>query len=243
MGASRKIYTSGSRSENRRRKKAAGMSKIYRILAVVLILSGLALLSYTGVERFLVSQRQQELKEEYERTAGFRNLYEGPPEVIEISEWQPMMLIIPAIDVELATVGGGDVFDKTLLDLGPTHFNDLTDRGLPSNGDLPSTRGGNVSFAGHRAGRWNFFLDIDKLEEGDEIYLDVMEEGYRFIYEVEWVEVFDKLDWGPIESTDYPAITLQTCEPPHISNPDYRLMARGRLVDVIDIPVAAPEVN
>ncbi len=233
MGASRKIYTSGSRSENRRRKKAAGASKIYRALAVILILSGLVVLGYTGVERYLVSQRQDKMMEEFERTAGFRNIFEEPPEVIEISEWQPMVLIIPAIDVELVAVGGGDVFDEQLLDQGPTHF---------QMSDLPSTERGNVAFAGHRAGRWNFFLDIDKLEEGDEIYLD-LEDGYRFIYEVEWVEVFDKYDWGPIHNTDYPAITLQTCEPPHISNPDYRLMARGKLVDVIDIPVEAPEVN
>jgi len=108
--------------------------------------------------------------------------------------------------------------------------------------DLPSSERGNVAFAGHRAGRWNFFLDIDQLEEGDEIYLDV-EDGYRFIYEVEWVEVFDKYDWEPIWSTDYPAITLQTCEPKHVSNPDYRLMARGRLVEVVEIPFEAPEVN
>ncbi len=243
MGASRNIYSSGSRSEKRRKKKAAGMTMFYRILAVILIVAGLGVLGYTGYERLMVSQRQQQLREEYERTAGFRNLFEEPPEVIEITEWQPMMLIIPAIDLELAAVGGGDVFDESLLDQGPTHFNDLTDRGIPSAGDLPNTREGNVSFAGHRAGRWNFFLDINKLEEGDEIYLDAMEDGYRFIYEVEWVEVFDKYDWDPIRSTDYPAITLQTCEPPHVSNPDYRLMARGKLVDVITIPVEAPEVN
>jgi len=135
--------------------------------------------------------------------------------------------------VELAAVGGGDVFDEELLDQGPTHF---------QMSDLPNTEMGNVAFAGHRAGRWNFFLNIDKLEEGDKIYLDV-EDGYRFIYEVEWVEVFGKYDWEPIHSTEYPAITLQTCEPPHVSNPDYRLMARGRLVEVKEIPASAPEVN
>ncbi len=233
MGASRRIYSSGSRSESRRKKRADGKNKVYRILAAVLIVAGLGVLGYTGFERLMVSQRQQQLQEDFERTAGFRNIFKEPPEMIEITEWQPMKLIIPAIDVELVAVGGGDVFDEQLLDQGPTHF---------QMSDLPSTEGGNVAFAGHRAGRWNFFLDIDKLEEGDEIYLDV-EDGYRFIYEVEWVEVFGKYDWEPIHSTDYPAITLQTCEPPHVSNPDYRLMARGKLVDVKDIPVEAAEVN
>jgi sortase A len=143
-----------------------------------------------------------------------------------------MRLIIPAIEVDLVAVGGGDVFDRKLLDQGPTHF---------QMSDLPSTEGGNVAFAGHRAGRWNFFLNIDKLNEGDEIYLDVG--GYRFIYLVEWVRVFDKYDWTPIDSTEYPAITLQTCEPPHVSNPDWRLMARGTLDKVIIAPVEAPEAN
>ncbi len=233
MGASRRIQSSGSRSENRKRKRAAGMTMFYRVLAAVLIVAGLGVLGYTGYERLMVSHRQEQLMEEFERTAGFRNMFEEPPDVIEITEWQPMKLIIPAIDVELAAVGGGDVFDEQLLDQGPTHF---------QMSDLPSTERGNVAFAGHRAGRWNFFLNIDKLEEGDEIYLDV-EDGYRFIYEVEWVEVFDKYDWEPIHSTDYPAITLQTCEPPHVSNPDYRLMARGRLVEVKERPASAPEVN
>ncbi len=233
MGASRRIHSSGSRRDNRRRKKAQGMSKVYRILAAVLIAAGLSLLGYTGYERLVVNQRQDQLIEDFERTAGFRNMFEEPPEVIEITEWQPMKLIIPAIDLELAAVGGGDVFDEQLLDQGPTHF---------QMSDLPSTESGNVAFAGHRAGRWNFFLNIDKLEEGDEIYLDV-EEGYRFIYAVEWVEVFGKYDWEPINTTDYPAITLQTCEPPHVSNPDYRLMARGKLIDVQEIGGGELEVN
>jgi LPXTG-site transpeptidase (sortase) family protein len=98
-----------------------------------------------------------------------------------------------------------------------------------------------VAFAGHRAGRWNFFLDLDQLKEGDEIFLDVA--GYRFVYLVEWVEVFDKYDWSPIDSTDYPAITLQTCEPKHVSNPDYRLMVRGALSEVVLLPVEAPPAN
>lgn len=227
-------YDSGiSRREARRRKKAAARARFYRITAAILMVAGLGILAYTGLERYLVDYRQEQLKEEFERTAGFRNLFEAPPDIIEITEWQPMKLTIPAIEVELAAVGGGDVFDKALLDQGPTHF---------QMSDLPNTERGNVAFAGHRAGRWNFFLDIDQLVEGDEIYLDV-EDGYRFIYEVEWVEVFDKYDWQPIWSTDYPAITLQTCEPKHVSNPDYRLMARGRLVDVVEVPFELSEAN
>ncbi len=233
MDDSRRVINRGSRKVSRRKEKAARTARIYKVVAAVLILAGVGILGYTGYEQMMVDYRQEQLREDFEAKAGFRRIFEDEPEEIVIEEWQPMRLIIPSIDVDLVTMGGGDVFDENLLDQGPTHF---------QMSDLPSTEGGNVAFAGHRAGRWNFFLDIDQLEEGDEIHLEV-EDGYRFIYEVEWVEVFGKFDWEPIYSTDYPAITLQTCEPKHVSDPDYRLMARGKLVEVEDIRVEAPEVN
>ena len=222
---------SGSRSEARRRKKNTGKSRFYKVLATVLIVTGLGVLGFAGGQRLLVNYNQAKLRSDFEATAGFSHLVQEPQEVA-ITEWQPMRLIIPAIEVDLVAVGDGDVFDKALLDQGPTHF---------QMSDLPNTEKGNVAFAGHRAGRWNFFLDIDQLNEGDEIFLDVA--GYRFIYLVEWVDVFSKYDWSPIDSTDYPAITLQTCEPKHVSNPDYRLIARGALSEVILLPVEAPPAN
>ncbi|HED23536.1 MAG TPA: class E sortase [Firmicutes bacterium] len=223
-----------SRKEQKKKKKPNGSNRFYRILATILIIAGLGILGYTGAQHLMVNYRQKQLREAFEASAGFRFLAQEvkEEEIVAIHEWQPMRLIAPAIDMDLMAVGGGDVFDKKLLDQGPTHF---------QMSDLPNTEGGNVAFAGHRAGRWNFFLDLDKLEEGDDIYLDVA--GYRFHYEVEWVRVFDKYDWSPIYSTDYPAITLQTCEPPHVSNPDYRLMVRGALVEVVPAPVEAPQVN
>ncbi len=223
----------GSRKELRKKKKATGKAKVFRIVAAVLIIAGLGVLGFAGFQEMMVNYRQTQLRDEYEATAGFSHIdRDQKPEQVVIEEWQPMRLIIPSIDVDLVAVGGGDVFDKALLDQGPTHF---------QMSDLPSTEGGNVAFAGHRAGRWNFFLDIDLLNEGDEIYLDV--DGHRFVYLVEWVEVFSKYDWGPIDTTDYAAITLQTCEPKHVSNPDYRLMARGKLDEVIYVPVEAPDAN
>jgi len=222
-----------SRKEKRIKKKATGKSKFFRVAATLLIIAGVVILGYAGLQKVLVEYNQAKLRDAYEATAGFKHLPEDEEiGFVEITAWEPMRLVIPSIEVDLMAVGDGDVFDKGLLDLGPTHF---------QMSDLPNTERGNVAFAGHRAGRWNFFLDLDKLEEGDDIILDVG--GYRFIYKVEWVKVFDKYDWSPIESTDYPAITLQTCEPPHVSNPDWRLMARGALDKVEMIPVEAPEAN
>lgn len=226
----------GSRKEKRNSNKATGKSKLFRNLALFLIVAGIAVLGYAGAQRVIVNYNQAKLRDAYDATAGFRHMEieEEEEEIgdVFISEWQPMRLVIPSIEVDLVAVGGGDVFDHKLLDQGPTHF---------QMSDLPNTEKGNVAFAGHRAGRWNFFLNLDKLNEGDEIYLDV--DGYRFVYLVEWVKVYDKYDWSPIETTDYPAITLQTCDPPHVSNPDWRLMARGALDRVELVPVGAPEAN
>ncbi len=230
-----------SRKEARIKRNTAGKAKVYRVVAAVLIVAGLGILGYSGYQRLLVNYRQAQLRDTYEAMAGFRQLVEEPPEKVIITEWQPMRLIIPAIEVDLITVGNGDVFDRKLLDQGPTHFNDLTNIGVNVLGDLPNTERGNVAFAGHRYWPEPFFYNLDKLEEGDEIYLDV--DGYRFVYLVEWVEVFSKYKWEPLETTDYPAITLQTCEPKHVTNPDWRLMARGALHEVIIIPVEAPEAN
>ena len=229
-----------SRKELRKVKAGSSKSKLFKIIAVVLILAGFGVLGFAGFQKLYVGYHQAKLREAYQATAGFKRV-ELVPEKIVIEEWQPMRMVIPAIDVDLVAIGGGSVFDKALLDKGPTHFNDLTSMGVNVPGDLPNTERGNVGFAGHRAGRWNFFLHLDKLTEGDEIYLDVA--GYRFIYEVEWVKVFGKYDWEPLETTDYPAITLQTCEPPHVSNPNYRLMARGKLESVIPVPMELPDAN
>ena len=230
-----------SRKEVRLKKKASGKAKFYRVVAALLIVAGLGVLGFAGFQRVMVNYRQAQLRDDFEATAGFRHLGEEPPVTVTITEWQPMRLIIPAIDVDLITVGGGDVFDKKLLAQGPTHFNDLTKLGFNVLGDLPNTERGNVAFAGHRYWPEPFFYNLDKLEEGDEIYLDVG--GYRFVYLVEWVKVFSKYEWEPVETTDYPAITLQTCEPKHVTNPDWRLYARGALSEVILTPVEAPEAN
>jgi LPXTG-site transpeptidase (sortase) family protein len=229
-----------SRKEIRNEKAGSSKSKLFKVIAVVLILAGVGVLGFAGFQKLYVGYQQAKLREAYQATAGFKRV-ELVPEMIAIEEWQPMRMVIPAIDVDLITVGGGNVFDRALLEKGPTHFNDLTSMGLNVPGDLPNTEKGNVGFAGHRAGRFNFFLNIDKLNEGDEIYLDVA--GYRFIYLVEWVKVYSKYDWEPLETTDYPAITLQTCEPPHVINPNYRLMARGKLESVIPVPVELPDAD
>ena len=90
-----------------------------------------------------------------------------------------------------------------------------------------------MAIAGHRGSRWGFFTDLDLLEPDDVIYLDTA--GYRFTYLVEWIRIVDPYDWSVIDSTDYPALTLQTCEPK--TDPStHRLIVRAAPEEVAPAP-------
>lgn len=193
--------------------------KIWQWLGLLLIGCGLVLLGYTVYEKVRAAYYQQQLQRAYEET-----FYKIPDssdafDHVVITERQPMRIIIPKINVDLV-VQIGDVFDMDLLDKGPVHF---------QMSDLPSTESGNVAIAAHRGSYWGFFTDLDQLKQEDEIYLDV--EGYRFMYQTEWVKIVEPDDWSVIDSTDYPALTLQTCHPKNVRG-THRLIVRARLASV-----------
>jgi LPXTG-site transpeptidase (sortase) family protein len=194
---------------------------ILPVFFIILSLS-LIIIATIGINKNKASE-DTELGETAEQTTPEPELLETVETPVIIENWQPMRLIIPAIPLDLMCVGDGDLYDIEFLRQGPAHF---------QMSDLPSTEKGNVAFAG----MWQFFENIDVLEEGDEIYLEV--DGYRFIYEIVWKEVVDKHDWGAIDTTDYPSITLQTSYPIDYSapNPDYRLNVRGELREVVKVP-------
>lgn len=202
--------------------KKKGASRFWRWIGILLIGCGLVLLGYFIYQKVEIAYYQYQLRKAYGDTS---------PEIPEsdlfndvaITERQPMRLIIPKIDVDLI-VQIGDVFDMVLLDKGPVHF---------QMSDLPNTASGNVAIAAHRGSRWGFFTDLDQLEEGDEIYLDV--EGYRFIYHTAWVKIVQPDDWSVIDSTDDPVLTLQTCHPKNVRG-THRLIVRAGLDSVARAP-------
>ncbi len=144
---------------------------------------------------------------------------------IVLDRWEPLQLIIPAIELELQVLSDHHTYDQEeigtepwkfssedynrwinklmpLLDEGPVHYQFSA---------LPGTENGNVVIAGHSPGPWYFFHDLDLLESGDDIILETGD--YRFVYEVQWQEIVDKYDWSLLFDTDYPALTFQTCYP------------------------------
>lgn len=192
------------------------LSKVWQWIGILLIGCGLALLGYFVYQKVEIAYYQYQLRKAYQET-----FYDIPGDSdafdhVAIIERRPMRIIIPKIDVDLV-VQIGDVFDMVLLDKGPVHF---------QMSDLPNTDSGNVAIAAHRGSYWGFFTDLDQLKQGDEIYLDV--EGYRFIYRTEWVKIVEPDDWSVIDSTDYPALTLQTCHPKNVRG-THRLIVRAAL--------------
>lgn len=200
-------------------KRTTKGKRILQWCGLLLVLCGLGLLGYFLYEKYQVARHQDELRKAYENATDAPPGSSGEFDHVVIAERQPMRIIIPKINVDLI-VQAGDVFDMVLLDKGPVHF---------EMSDLPSTEAGNVAIAAHRGTRWGFFTDIDQLDPGDQLFLDAA--GYRFIYETEWRKLVEPDDWSVIDSTDYPALTLETCHPKH-SRSTHRLIVRAKLVSV-----------
>ncbi len=114
--------------------------------------------------------------------------------------------------------------DEAALDASAAHL-DTT--------GFPWQEGANVYIVGHRMGfpgtkSFLVFYDQDKLENGDEIFLEDSE-GTRYTYRVYESFVADPYDWSVTEPVPGKSIvTLQTC-----TLPDYvqRIVTRAELVE------------
>lgn len=221
-----------------RKSREPGKNRVNRminLLGAVLLLAGFGLLGYAGYQKASFLYHQHRLKEAYRETIFDLSESSIPYRRVVITEELPMRLLIPKLDVDVFVVYGLKSeynpvtneyeWNMEVLDQAPAHFQ-MT--------PLPSTNPGNVAIAGHRGSRWGFFTDLDLLEEGDEIYLDVG--GYRFIYHVLWIKIVEPDDMGVIiDPVDYPALTLQTCEPKNRPG-THRLIVRARLETVEKAP-------
>jgi sortase A len=108
-------------------------------------------------------------------------------------------LRIPRLDVDVVVVEGTS---PSALRAGAGHYPVTA---LP--GDA-----GNVAIAGHRTTYGKPFADVDRLEPGDEIFLDTPAGHYS--YRVSRSPyVVDKTDWSPIAQTSGQGLTLSTCHP------------------------------
>ena len=128
-----------------------------------------------------------------------------------------LRLVIPSLDQDVLVQNN---VDTESLRSGP---------GLYEYSQLPAPdTNANVSIAGHRAIEGAEFYYIDRLTDGDLMYLVYQEKVY--IYQYESTQIIQSDDWNPIACKDYPCLTLTSCDP--IGTFINRIVVTGRLVDV-----------
>lgn len=88
---------------------------------------------------------------------------------------------------------------------------------------------GNICISGHRTGTRDYFRKLDKLSAGDTVYLHTTHLG-SFKYEVLSVYIIERDDWNPTRATDYPALTLISCEASQGVSNGKRIVVRAKLV-------------
>ncbi|MEO6123718.1 MAG: class E sortase [Ilumatobacteraceae bacterium] len=137
-----------------------------------------------------------------------------------------LKLVIPRIDFNWKVVAG--VSSKDLAK-GPGHFADT-----PLPGQL-----GNSAIAGHRTGHGGPFLDLDRLQPGDEIQV-YTKLGDAYVYIVTDSVVVDPSDYHVITDSDPNAatLTLVTCDPKYTSK--RRLVVHATLDPTRGSPVGLP---
>jgi len=111
----------------------------------------------------------------------------------------------------------GEGVDNDVLDQGPGHYPQTVLPGEP----------GNAALAGHRTirGRPAFFYRLNELEPGDLVHVHYADRNLTFV--VERVFLTDPYDLSVIAPTEYPALTLTTCDPP--GSDEMRLIVHARL--------------
>ena len=123
-------------------------------------------------------------------------------------------LELPAIGVDTTFYEGVTL---TAIDRGPSHW-----PGSAMPGEL-----GNVVVAGHRTTQSRPFLDLDRLERGDELVFTT-EEG-RFVYEMTRTEIVPFDGTHILEQRYAHTATLFACHPKGSAR--FRIVGHFRLVD------------
>lgn len=128
-----------------------------------------------------------------------------------------LRLVIPSLDQDVLVQNNVDT-ESLRSGLGLYEYSQLP---------APDTNA-NVSIAGHRDIEGAEFYYIDRLTDGDLMYLVYQEKVY--IYQYESTQIIQSDDWNPIACKDYPCLTLTSCDP--IGTFINRIVVTGRLVDV-----------
>jgi sortase A len=198
------------RYERRRQRR----SRVASMLALLVIVAGLGLLGYAllGENSPFLKAISNASKDEEEEPASVKDT--------------KLKLTVPAMErVQDLNVIDSPYDDESSLEDGAQHVQGT---------GFPWEEESNVYIAGHRLGylgtdSYLVFYDLDKVEEGDEIFL-TDSDGTRYTYEVFKNFIADPYDWSvtePISGKNI--VTLQTCTLPDYSQ---RVIVQGELTKV-----------
>lgn len=209
------------------------------IFGVFLLISGITLLSYFRFQEKKQMAAAAELEKQFET-----NEDKMIPSAHQVPNSQEVKELPGAVDVdqmdEADEIDQSDAIgvlriDKmnSVLQIFDNASNQalLDGVGLVETTDFPSSENNTISvIAGHRgsARGLTYFLDIEKLEIGDEIKVTTPDE--ILYYEVVEEEVIEPTDWSKfIREEDKSKLFLMTCHPYPKNNK--RLLVKSELVE------------
>ena len=214
------------------KKSNKKLSKPLKIIGVVLVIAGLAVLLYIPAtwvmgyfaQRGLPAEFDQESSSSAPLNQSVLDKMQGtadPEKIRELakafhkqlhSEQAIAKLEIPRIGINAIVVEGTG---SSSLRKGVGH---LEETPLPGMGE-------NFSLAGDRVLYGAPFLNLDELSEGDEIHVKTTYAD--FDYTVVMKKITDPEDTAILKSPGFEAVTLITCDPPWDTS--HRLIVQGKM--------------
>lgn len=195
-------------------------NKVKNIIGIIFILIGLTLLIYAFkgkwetakiqdqlYDKFIsMNEEEIELKKESKETKADEYSY--------VDKVTPIAYMkIPKMNLKVVVAEGTD---QEIIKYAVGHFEDTV---------LPG-QVGNCAIAGHRNyDTGEFFLNLNKLEEGDDIIISTLEKN--FIYKVTKTFVVGAEDTYILEPSEEAIVTLVTCT----YDGKERLIVQGKLQD------------
>lgn len=193
--------------------------KLRRVIGLILIIVGLAIIVTIVYKKIDTSRKQKELQNILEQV-----INEEPKELSKeeeeklINGHKPIALMeIPSIGLSQGVVEG---INDDVLQYYLGHFEDSAKPGEK----------GNFSVAGHRVSDYSeAFVNLYKVEIGDEVLVKANKKQYVYQVTDNFIVSPDKVDI--LDSTEDSTITLVTCT----VGAKERVIVKGRLVETKDL--------
>lgn len=198
------------------------MRRNYRFIGTAAVILGLALAAFPLTRWGMASYYQHRALSAWQEAAQEPTQeepeYQESPLQSELPQALPSedgLLEIPKISLRAVVIHGVSEDD---LKLGP---------GFYPQSSYPLA--GNVSIAAHRGVYGAWFRNLDRLAAGDEIVLTIGGVSYRYLVRERFIT--HSRDWGVIESTGKPELTLTTCL---FTTDTKRMIVKADLVETWD---------